>query len=85
MTLPAQWGQLGYPTGGVFWVRKEIELPESAAGKTFVLKLLWMIEQYDTAYWNGVELGHTGDEPPDFYMWQRDYPVLGPLVKAGAI
>ena len=83
VTLPAQWGQLGYPTGGVFWVRKEIELPESAAGKTFVLKLLWMIEQYDTAYWNGVELGHTGDEPPDFYMWQRDYPVLGPLVKAG--
>jgi len=83
VTLPMQWGQLGFQSGGVFWVRKEINLPEEAAGKAFVLKLLWMSEQYDTAFWNGVEIGKTVDAPPEFYTSQRAYPVPAELVKAG--
>ena len=81
--LPAQWGQLGAKSGGVFWVRKEVTLPESAAGKPCSLGLNWVSEQYDTAFFNGVEVGHASEKAPDFYNQQRRYNVPGKLVKAG--
>ena len=83
VTLPAQWAQLGAKTGGVFWVRKEVTLPESAAGKLFSLSLNWVSEQYETAFFNGVEVGRAHDKAPDFYNLQRRHPVPGKLVKAG--
>ena len=83
VTLPAQWAQLGAKTGGVFWLRKEVTLPESAAGKPFSLALNWVSEQYDTAFFNGSEVGHASDAPPGFYNVQRSYKVPGNLVKAG--
>ncbi len=83
VTLPSQWGQLGFKSGGAFWVRKEIDLPAEAAGKPFTLKLISMSEQYDTAYWNGVEIGHAPDAPPEYYLAQRAYRVPGEHVKVG--
>ncbi len=81
--LPAQWGQQGFKSGGVFWIRKEVELPTTAAGNPFGLNLVWISEQYDTAYWNGEEIGRAADLPPEFYTQQRRYQVPGRLVKAG--
>ncbi|MBA3936316.1 MAG: hypothetical protein H0X38_02555 [Planctomycetes bacterium] len=83
VTLPGTWQQLGFTSGGVFWLRKEIHLPTVAAGHAFVLKLNWMNEQYDTAFWNGVEIGHGGDQAPDYYFGQRSYLVPAGLVTAG--
>jgi sialate O-acetylesterase len=83
VTLPALWGQLGISSGGVFWVRKEVTLPASAAGKPFVLDVNRIEEQYDTTYFNGVEIGHNYDKAPDFYNVKRRYRVPGNLVKAG--
>ena len=83
ITLPNQWGQLGAKSGGVFWLRKEADLPENAAGKSFSLSLNWVSEQYDTAFFNGTEIGHASDKAPDFYNAQRRYSVPGSLVKAG--
>ncbi len=83
ITLPAQWGQLGQKSGGVFWVRKEVVLPELAAGKPFSLSLNWLSEQYDIAFFNGVEIGRVSDKAPAFYNLQRSYQVPGKLVKAG--
>jgi sialate O-acetylesterase len=83
VTLPARWAQFGAKSGGVFWVRKEVALPESAAGKPFPLALNWVSEQYDTAFFNGVEIGRASDKAPDFYSVQRRYNVPGELVKAG--
>jgi sialate O-acetylesterase len=83
VTLPSQWGNLGEKSGGVFWLRKEVDLPESAAGKPFSLGLNWVSEQYETAYFNGVEVGRASDKAPDFYMLQRRCNVPGNLVKAG--
>ncbi|MEI6645466.1 MAG: sialate O-acetylesterase [bacterium] len=83
ITLPNQWAQLGAKSGGVFWLRRDITLPESAAGKPFGLSLNWVSEQYDTAFFNGVEVGHASDKAPDFYNLQRRYNVSGKLVKAG--
>ena len=83
ITLPAQWVQLGAKSGGVFWLRRDVNLPESAVGKPFGLSLNWVSEQYDTAFFNGVEVGHANDKAPDFYNLQRRYNVPGKLVKAG--
>ena len=83
ITLPNQWAQLGAKSGGVFWLRRDVNLPESAAGKPFGLGLNWVSEQYDTAFFNGVEVGHANDKAPDFYNLQRRYNVPGKLVKAG--
>ena len=83
VTLPATWVKLGVKSGGVFWVRKEVTLPASAAGKPFTLSLGWFGEQYDTAYFNGVEFGQTPDKAPRFYSCDRNYLVPGKLVREG--
>ncbi len=83
VTLPGRWAQFGAKSGGVFWVRKEVTLPEGAAGKPFPLALNWVSEQYDTAFFNGVEIGKASDKAPGFYNVQRSYKVPGELVKAG--
>ena len=70
-------------SGGVFWLRKEVEIPAGCAGKPFRIYFRRMAEQYDTAYFNGEEIGHTGDKPPRFYTDIRAYMVPGKLVKAG--
>ncbi|MEI6644656.1 MAG: sialate O-acetylesterase [bacterium] len=82
-TNPNQWVQLGTKSGGVFWVRRDVTLPESAAGKPFFLGLKWLSEQYDTTFFNGVEVGRASDKAPDFYNQARHYKVPGKLVKAG--
>ncbi|MEI6713617.1 MAG: sialate O-acetylesterase [Verrucomicrobiota bacterium] len=69
--------------GGVLWLRKTVDLPPESAGKGFRLSVGYMTEQYDTAYFNGVEIGHTGDQPPGYYTASRGYGVPGKLVKAG--
>lgn len=69
--------------GGVLWLRKTVDLPPESEGKGFRLSLGYMAEQYDTAYFNGVEIGHTGDQPPGYYSAPRGYGVPGKLVKAG--
>ena len=83
VTLPVQWAQLGEKSGGVFWVRKEVDLPEAAAGKPFSLSLNWVSEQYETAFFNGVEVSRAYDKAPEFYMLQRRCTVPANLVKAG--
>ncbi len=70
-------------TGGVFWLRKEVDLPAESAGKPFRLSLGHLSEQYDTVYFNGVEIGSLGKAPPDFYTCGRAYNVPGDLVQAG--
>jgi sialate O-acetylesterase len=83
VTLPGRWAQFGAKSGGVFWLRKEVSLPEGTEGKPFSLALNWVSEQYDTAFFNGTEVGRASDAPPNFYNVQRSYKVPGHLVRAG--
>lgn len=83
VTLPGRWAQFGAKSGGVFWLRKTVLLPESAAGRPFALSLNWVSEQYDTAFFNGREVGRASDSAPGFYNVQRSYKVPGELVKPG--
>ncbi|MEN9840817.1 MAG: hypothetical protein RL376_617 [Verrucomicrobiota bacterium] len=69
--------------GGIFWLRKTVELPPESVGKSFQLKLGYMAEQYDTTYFNGVEIGHTGDKSPLYYTAPRSYTVPAKLLKTG--
>lgn len=83
VTLGRSWEQLGFKTGGVFWVRKEVEIPEKEASKAFRLSLLWLDEQYDTVYFNGTEIARGGEAPPEFYTAQRNYQVPAKLLLPG--
>ena len=82
-TLNAKWKQSGLPNGGVAWLRKEVTLPDSAAGKGFRLELGGIDEEYETTYFNGEKLGESGRKPPQFYNGTSGYVVPGRLVKAG--
>jgi sialate O-acetylesterase len=62
---------------GVVWYRKEIELPESWAGKTAVLRL-GTIDDKDTTWINGVQVGamKVWSEP-------RNYKIPSGVLKSG--
>src|SRR5215216_4591662 len=82
MDLPKQLETAGLLIDGAVWFRKEVELPESWAGKDLVLKLT-PIDDHDVTYFNGTKIGSTGRETPNSYMVPRKYVVPGSLVKAG--
>jgi sialate O-acetylesterase len=84
VNAPLNWaGALGIKGGGIFWLRKEVDLPESAAGKPFHLALGQLREEYITAYFNGQEVAEHGRTPPDFYTGSPQATIPGNLVKAG--
>lgn len=62
--------------------RKEIDVPPSEAGKDMVLAL-GTLDDFDTTYFDGVEVGHTEMNTPRWWQAPRNYVVPGKLVKAG--
>ena len=82
MDLPKQFETAGLLIDGAVWFRKEVDLPESWAGKELVLKLT-PIDDQDITYFNGTKVGATGRETPNSYMVPRKYVVPGSLVHAG--
>jgi len=60
MVLPDSWALAGYNCPGIFWFRREIELPASWANQPLELHL-GAIDHQDITYWNGSEIGHTGE------------------------
>ncbi|MFC1596359.1 glycoside hydrolase family 2 TIM barrel-domain containing protein [Planctomycetota bacterium] len=62
--------------------RREIVVPGNAVGKDMILAL-GALDDFDTAYFNGVEIGHTDVETANWWLAPRNYIVPGRLVKAG--
>ena len=62
--------------------RKEIFIPQSEAGKEMTLAL-GGIDDFDTTYFNGVEVGHTDANTATWWLTPRNYVVPGKLVNAG--
>ncbi len=84
VTMPAAWAEAaGVTTGGVFWLRKDVVFPGELAGKACRMNFNFMHGQTDRAYFNGVEVGQSGDEPPLFDMSPRRYDIPGKLVRSG--
>lgn len=80
MTFPGVVEKQGLPVfDGILWLRKEVNIPASWAGKD-VEVLLGTIDDNDITYWNGVEIGRT-----DGFNVPRRYTVPGKQVKAGAL
>ncbi len=79
LSQPALWSKAGdlKDFDGIVWMRKEIEVPASLAGKDLKLEL-GAIDDEDVTYWNGQRIGMTSG-------WNRDrsYTVPGKRVKAG--
>ncbi len=78
MELPGNWEDRGLVDfDGIVWFRREITLPEAWDGKPITLNL-GRIDDYDTTYLNGVEVGHRE-------VWDvvRDYKVKAGVAKAG--
>ena len=72
----------GVDTNGAIWVRKEVEIPASLAGKDLELHL-GPVDDYDVTYFNGVKIGSTGNEVENWWLSFRVYKIPGNLVKAG--
>lgn len=83
MELPKQLEAAGLEIDGAVWFRKELQLPESWAGKDLVLNLP-AIDDFDVTYFNGTKIGSTGKETPNSHDVLRKYPVPGSLVRAGS-
>ena len=74
---------LGAKSGGAYWLRKEVDLPAEAAGRSFQMSLQYLAETYDSIYFNGELVASTGTSAPAFYSHPRAYNIPGKLVKAG--
>ena len=79
MTQPLSWSKIDElkDFDGIVWMRKEVDIPASLAGKDLKLEL-GAIDDEDVTYWNGQRIGMTSG-------WSRDrsYTVPGKRVKAG--
>jgi sialate O-acetylesterase len=80
---PGYWENRGdMQIDGAVWFRKEIEIPETWSGKELILTL-GAIDDFDTAYFNGIQIGATGEETPQFWLHQREYIIPAKQVRPG--
>jgi len=82
MNLPQYFETAGLKMDGAIWFRKEIEVPQSWAGRSLELNLA-TIDDFDTTYFNGTKVGGIGSETPDSYNVPRHYKIPAGLVRAG--
>jgi sialate O-acetylesterase len=83
MKLPAPWTARGHSYSGVFWFRREIDVPAGWAGQDLMLRI-GAVDKQDTTYFNGEQVGATGRGLEDQH-WNtlRQYRVPGHLARAG--
>ena len=62
--------------------RRVIDIPAAWAGKDLTLSL-GVVDDFDTAYFDGTPVGSTGSSNKNFWSVPRLYTVPGALVKAG--
>lgn len=75
--VPGIWKNELIAVDGTVWTRLELELPETAAGKSATLNL-GPIDDNDVTWINGVEVGHT-----EGHTVERVYSVPQDLLKVG--
>lgn len=81
--VPGFWeNREGMQIDGAVWFRKEVEIPSDWAGKELLLTL-GAIDDFDVTYFNGVPIGSTGEETPQFWLYPRNYLIPAELVQAG--
>ncbi len=78
--LPCTWQSKGMRHNGAVWFRKHIQTPAHWSGESLVLQL-GAIDDFDTVYFNGSEIGSTGAETPEFWAVRRRYVVPARFVR----
>ncbi len=84
----SSWSKAQFPAGfdadkdGVAWFRTSFRIPESWAGKSLTLNL-GALDDCDETFFNGVKVGSTGTDVPNYWSKKRVYQVPGNLVRAG--
>jgi sialate O-acetylesterase len=82
---PVGWEQSGkkdLDIDGIVWFRKQVSIPSDWAGRDLTLQL-GPIDDTDTTYFNGAEVGVTGPDVADSWQKPRVYRIPGRLVKSG--
>ncbi|OGV38306.1 MAG: hypothetical protein A2X48_07000 [Lentisphaerae bacterium GWF2_49_21] len=82
MKLPCMWESQGMNIDGAVWFRKNVEIPEKLAGKDLTITL-GSIDDFDVTYFNGTQIGTTGEDTPNFWSFPRKYTIPANLVKSG--
>ncbi len=83
MELPQTWQNAGHEYSGIFWFRREVDIPRDWQGKDLQLSL-GPTDKSDITYFNGVKIGSlTMEDRKDAWCVPRIYTVPGKLVKAG--
>ena len=82
MDLPQYWEKAGLAIDGAVWFRRTVEVPAAWSGKDLRLSL-GALDDFDTTYFAGEEVGRTGKETPGYWTVPRKYVVPGRLVKVG--
>ncbi|MCL5408500.1 MAG: sialate O-acetylesterase [Candidatus Omnitrophica bacterium] len=83
MSLPGNWQSVGHNYSGIFWFRKEIQIPGDWKGKALTLSL-GPTDKSDITYFNGVKIGSINMEQRlDAWCTPRIYTVPGKLVNTG--
>ena len=83
MPLPGAWQERGMIFSGVFWFRREVEIPAAWAGKDLTLSI-GACDKSDVTYFNNVEMGGLSiDERSDAWCIPRTYTIPAALVQSG--
>lgn len=82
-SIPGSWISQKISGNGVIWARKKILIPENWCGREVILNF-GGIDKTDITYFNGVEIGRTG-EGFDTESWNkpRKYTIPAGLIKPG--
>ena len=86
VNLPTHWDTSGIDAliaidGGV-WFRRTFTIPAELAGKDLTLTL-GAIDDFDITFVNGMKVGATGEDTPNFYAHPRVYKIPANLIKTG--
>ena len=82
LPVPSYWQQHGMLFNGAVWLRRDVEVPEAWQGRNLLLTL-GRVDDFDTTYFNGVEIGAIGASNPNAYATEREYRVPAALVRPG--
>jgi len=69
---------------GIFWIRREMNIPQNWKGKDLSLTL-GAVDDCDATYFNGKLVGEVTEKTPSCWQVFRTYKIPAELVKAGEV
>ena len=71
---------------GYFWYWRQFTIKEPLPENAQPVLIMGAVDDEDTTYFNGVKIGHTGQDtnPKDYYKARRSYPIPRELFRQGS-